>query len=71
MATELAVPPWDTLTGPQRDRWSTVLARHGRALQPDEPLAETPLRLAARRTGWHVDRYDDPPHRFLAVATRR
>ncbi|MEV5632906.1 class I SAM-dependent methyltransferase [Micromonospora tulbaghiae] len=36
-----------------------------------DPLAETPLRLAAHRTGWHLTGYDDPPHRFLAVATRR
>jgi SAM-dependent methyltransferase len=47
-----------------------LAARHGRTLEPDEPLAEGPLRDAMARTGWCLDRYDDPPHRFLALATR-
>jgi SAM-dependent methyltransferase len=50
---------------------AAVAARHGRTLRPDELLAETPLRLAAERTGWTLTTYDDPPHRFLAVAVRR
>jgi SAM-dependent methyltransferase len=50
---------------------AALAARHGRDLRPDEPLAETPLRAAARRTGWELTSYDDPPHRFLATATRR
>ncbi|MEV6814740.1 methyltransferase domain-containing protein, partial [Micromonospora sp. NPDC051296] len=49
---------------------ATLAARHGRTLRPDEPLAETPLRASTSRTGWHLDTYDDPPHRFLATATR-
>lgn len=49
---------------------AAVAARHGRALRPDEPLAEGPLRITAVRTGWRLIRYDDPPHRFLAVAQR-
>jgi SAM-dependent methyltransferase len=47
-----------------------LAARHGRTLRPDDPMAETPLRLAAHRTGWQLSTYDDPPHRFLAIATR-
>jgi ubiquinone/menaquinone biosynthesis C-methylase UbiE len=48
-----------------------LAARHGRTLQPDEPLAETPLRQAMRSTGWHLATYDDAAHRFLAIATRQ
>lgn len=50
---------------------AALAARHGRTLRPDEPLAETPLREAMFRAGWHLDRYDDPPHRFLVLATRQ
>ncbi|MFC0506932.1 hypothetical protein [Micromonospora costi] len=50
---------------------AALAARHGRALRPDEPLAETPLRASADRTGWTVTTYDDPPHRFFATAVRR
>ncbi|MEO3743986.1 methyltransferase domain-containing protein [Plantactinospora sp. B5E13] len=49
---------------------AALAARHGRRLRPDEPLAETPLREATARTGWRLDRYDDAPHRFLAIAVR-
>jgi SAM-dependent methyltransferase len=49
---------------------AALAARHGRRLRPDEPLAELPLRRATARTGWCLTRYDDPPHRFLALATR-
>ncbi|MEV4510981.1 class I SAM-dependent methyltransferase [Dactylosporangium sp. NPDC049525] len=49
---------------------ATLAARHGRALRSDEPLAEGPLRGSAGRTGWRLLRYDDPPHRFLAIAER-
>ena len=48
-----------------------LAARHGRTLSPDEPLAVQPLRHATHDTGWHLSTYDDPPHRFLAIATRR
>lgn len=44
--------------------------RHGRTLRPDDPLGESRLRLLMAGTGWQLDAYDDPPHRFLAVATR-
>lgn len=50
---------------------AALAARHGRALRPDEPLAETPLRRTTQRTGWRLTAYDDAPHRFLAIATRR
>ncbi|WP_249713825.1 class I SAM-dependent methyltransferase [Rhizomonospora bruguierae] len=50
---------------------AALAARHGRALRPDEPLSETRLRLAMQATGWRLTSYDDPPHRFLATATRQ
>lgn len=50
---------------------AALAARHGRALRPDEPLAEAPLRQSTGRTGWQLGSYDDPPHRFLALAVRR
>jgi SAM-dependent methyltransferase len=49
---------------------AALAARRGRKLRPDEPLSEGPLRESTRRTGWRLDSYDDPPHRFLALATR-
>ena len=48
-----------------------LAARHGCALRPDEPLAETPLRQAMHSTGWHLTTYYDAAHRFLAIAIRR
>lgn len=50
---------------------AALAARHGRPLRPDEPLAETRLRDSTAQAGWHLTRYDDPPHRFFATATRR
>ncbi|NMO50041.1 methyltransferase domain-containing protein [Actinoplanes sp. TBRC 11911] len=50
---------------------AALAARHGRALRPDEPLAEHVLRASTARTGWQLTTYQDPPHRFLAVAVRR
>jgi SAM-dependent methyltransferase len=50
---------------------AALAARHGRALRPDEPLAEAVLRGSTDRTGWRLTRYDDAAHRFLAVAHRR
>lgn len=49
---------------------AALAARHGRVLRPDEPLAEQVLGDALRATGWKLDSYDDPPHRFLAIASR-
>ncbi|WP_238007168.1 class I SAM-dependent methyltransferase [Dactylosporangium sp. AC04546] len=49
---------------------AAVAARHGRTLRPDEPLAEPVLRASAARAGWCLTSYDDPPHRFHAVAVR-
>ncbi|MDQ7910597.1 class I SAM-dependent methyltransferase [Phytohabitans sp. ZYX-F-186] len=48
-----------------------LAARHGHAPRPDDPLAEGPLRAATGRTGWRLRVYDDPPHRFFAVADRQ
>jgi hypothetical protein len=39
-------------------------------LRAREPLDQTPLASALHATGWHLTTYDDPPHRFLAIATR-
>ncbi len=50
---------------------AALAARHGRTLSPEEPLSEGPLREALRRTGWHLDEYDDADHRFFALATRQ
>jgi SAM-dependent methyltransferase len=50
---------------------AALAARHGRELRADEPLAKGPLGQAMSRCGWRLDLYDDPPHRFLALATRR
>ena len=49
---------------------AALAGRRGRTLAPDEPLAHGPLSDALRRSGWRLDVYDDPPHRFLALATR-
>jgi SAM-dependent methyltransferase len=45
--------------------------RHGRTLRPDEPLAEQVLRVSTERAGWRLTTYDDPSHRFLAIAVRK
>jgi len=47
-----------------------LAARHGRALRPDEPLSESQLEPRLAASGWRLTTYDDPPDRFLAVATR-
>ncbi|WP_426513960.1 hypothetical protein ACPPVO_27080 [Dactylosporangium sp. McL0621] len=65
----LARPAPVRLLGP--DRLGPHAARHGRTLRPDEPLAEPVLRSVTGRTGWRLVSYDDPPHRFHAVAVRR
>lgn len=49
---------------------AALAARHGRTLRPDEPLARGQLGPLLAATGWHLVRYDDPPHRFLALARR-
>ena len=50
---------------------AALAARHGRTLRPDDPLAEPVLRALTAETGWQLTSYDDPPHRFHAVAIRR
>ena len=49
---------------------AALAARHGRVLGPHEPLAEHVLGAALADAGWKLDYYDDPEHRFLAIATR-
>ena len=50
---------------------AALAARRGRTPRPDEPLNREPLDTSLRRAGWRLDRYDDAPHRFLALATRQ
>ncbi|NNN30420.1 methyltransferase domain-containing protein [Streptomyces sp. S3(2020)] len=45
-------------------------ARHGRPLDPADPLAEENLRPALETAGWGLDCYEDAPHHFLARAIR-
>ncbi|MGI5460249.1 methyltransferase domain-containing protein [Streptomyces sp. CA-249302] len=45
-------------------------ARHGRPLDPADPLAEENLRPALRAAGWDLACYEDAPHHFLARALR-
>ncbi|MHB9856944.1 methyltransferase domain-containing protein [Streptomyces sp. YIM S03343] len=45
-------------------------ARHGRPLDPDDPLAEDNLRPALHAAGWDLVRYEDAAHHFLARAVR-
>jgi SAM-dependent methyltransferase len=49
---------------------AALAARHGRTPRADEPLSRGPLGGSLRDAGWRLDRYDDAPHRFLALATR-
>jgi hypothetical protein len=50
---------------------AALAARHGRTLNPEEPLAEGRLGEVLAVTGWRLDTYDDPDDRFLTLATRR
>ncbi|AEM83031.1 methyltransferase domain-containing protein [Streptomyces violaceusniger] len=45
-------------------------ARHGRPLDPDDPLAEENLRPALNAAGWAPTCYEDAPRHFLARAVR-
>jgi SAM-dependent methyltransferase len=49
---------------------AALAARQGRRLREDDTLAHATLRRLLDRTGWRLDRYDDGPDRFLAVAER-
>jgi SAM-dependent methyltransferase len=49
---------------------AALAARQGRRLREDDTLAQANLRRLLERTGWRLDRYDDRPDRFLAVAER-
>jgi SAM-dependent methyltransferase len=49
---------------------AALAARQGRRLREDDTLAHANLRRLLARTGWRLDRYDDGPDRFLAVAER-
>jgi SAM-dependent methyltransferase len=49
---------------------AALAARRGRRLREDDTLAHANLRRLLERTGWRLDRYDDGPDRFLAVAER-
>ncbi|MFB7286523.1 methyltransferase domain-containing protein [Actinacidiphila glaucinigra] len=45
-------------------------ARHGRSLDPADPLAEENLRPALRAAGWDPAGYEDAAHHFMARAVR-
>lgn len=45
-------------------------ARHGRPLDPDDPLAEENLRPALEAAGWELEHYEDARRHFLARAVR-
>jgi SAM-dependent methyltransferase len=47
-----------------------LAARQGRRLRDTDLLAPSPLRRLLHHTGWQLDRYDDGPDRFLAIAGR-
>ncbi|MGH3170752.1 MAG: class I SAM-dependent methyltransferase [Trebonia sp.] len=49
---------------------AALAARHGRTLEPDEPLAAGPLRHLTTVTGWRLAAYDDARERFYALAVR-
>jgi SAM-dependent methyltransferase len=48
-----------------------LATRHGRTLSDRDLLSQRPLRALLEHTGWHLERYDDAPDRFLAIATRQ
>jgi SAM-dependent methyltransferase len=50
---------------------AALAARHGRTLEPGEPLAAAELRRSTAATGWHLTTYDDAECRFLAIAARQ
>lgn len=50
---------------------AALAARHGRTLNSHEPLAEGRLGELLAGAGWRLDTYDDPAHRFFALAIRR
>ena len=47
---------------------ATLAQRHGRTLRPDELLDPSVLPGVLEGAGWAVDRIDDAPDRYLAVA---
>jgi SAM-dependent methyltransferase len=49
---------------------AALAARQGRRLRPDDQVAHANLRRLLERAGWWLDRYDDAPDRFLAIARR-
>jgi SAM-dependent methyltransferase len=49
---------------------SALAARHGRTLNPDDPLSEPQLTQRLEAAGWRLSYYDDPADRFLALAQR-
>ena len=49
---------------------AALAARHGRTLARTNPSPRPRCAVRRDRTGWHLTSYDDPPHRFLAIARR-
>ena len=50
---------------------AALAARRGRVPRDDDTLARAPLDRLMRRTGWHLERYEDGEARFLAAARRQ
>jgi SAM-dependent methyltransferase len=48
----------------------TLARRHGHDLEPADIRAEPNIRAALAAAGWHCDRVDDGPARYLVLATR-
>jgi SAM-dependent methyltransferase len=49
---------------------AALAQRHARVLAADDPLAEGPLRMALRATGWQCEAYDDGADHFFVLAGR-
>jgi SAM-dependent methyltransferase len=49
---------------------AALAARKGYELRDDDTLAHDVLAGLLSRTGWQLNRYDDAPHRFFALAQR-
>jgi SAM-dependent methyltransferase len=49
---------------------AALAARHGHVVQPGDPLDRDVLAATLDAAGWQLTAYDDPEHRFLAIAVR-
>ncbi len=49
---------------------AALAARHGREVDPDDPLDPAVLSPVLTATGWRAESFDDGPDRYLALAVR-